>query len=52
MKELIVHEVADGEIPHSVYYKELTEAIWFVAVAPQARRPYYWQRRLSTPPKG
>ena len=36
--------------PHSVYYRELKDTIWIVAVAPQARRPYYWERRLTTAP--
>jgi len=31
--------------PYIVFYRDLTEAIWIVAVAHQKRRPDYWRRR-------
>jgi plasmid stabilization system protein ParE len=31
--------------PFSVYYEELTDRIWVVAIAHQSRRPGYWARR-------
>jgi toxin ParE1/3/4 len=43
-------KVTLDRFPHSVYYRELTDTIWIISVAPHARRPYYWQRRLTTPP--
>lgn len=36
--------------PHTIFYRELPEAIWIVAVAPQKRRPFYWQARLQESP--
>ena len=44
-----------NRFPHTVYYRELSEAVWIVAVAPQHRRPFYWRERLNTlgkPPHG
>ena len=36
--------------PHTIYYRELPEAVWIVAVAPQRRRPFYWRSRLGDNP--
>jgi plasmid stabilization system protein ParE len=36
--------------PYNVYYFELPETIWIVAVAHQRRRPGYWHRRRSKRP--
>ncbi len=33
--------------PYTVFYLELDEHIWIVAVAHQRRRPGYWSRRTS-----
>lgn len=36
--------------PHTVFYRVFPDTIWIVAVAPQRRRPFYWQRRLQGRP--
>lgn len=36
--------------PHTIYYRNLSDSIWIVAVAPQRRRPFYWRHRLSDQP--
>lgn len=33
--------------PYAVYYLELQDLIWVVAVAHTSRRPYYWRKRLK-----
>lgn len=33
--------------PYAVYYMELQEVIWIVAVAHMNRKPYYWRNRLN-----
>ena len=33
--------------PFVIYYMELTEAIWIIAIAHGKRRPGYWKKRLS-----
>ena len=36
--------------PYNIFFLELTDAIWIVAVAHQRRRPGYWRRRVKRPP--
>ena len=31
--------------PYAIYYLELQDIIWVVAVAHTSRRPYYWHKR-------
>ncbi|WP_089935015.1 type II toxin-antitoxin system RelE/ParE family toxin [Candidatus Entotheonella palauensis] len=33
--------------PYTIFYLELDEAAWIVAVAHQRRRPRYWAHRIS-----
>jgi plasmid stabilization system protein ParE len=33
--------------PYTIYYAELQDRIWVIAVAHQHRRPEYWLRRLG-----
>lgn len=33
--------------PYSLFYLDLSTAVWVIAVAPQRRRPYYWRSRLG-----
>lgn len=33
--------------PYAIYYIEIEDAIWIVAVAHLRRKPYYWRKRLS-----
>jgi toxin ParE1/3/4 len=37
-----------GRFPYIIFYAELEEAIWIVAVAHGKRRPEYWRRRRMT----
>jgi toxin ParE1/3/4 len=37
-----------NRFPYVVYYAELDESIWIVAVAHGNRRPDYWRRRRVT----
>ena len=34
--------------PYAIYYLELQDAIWVVAVAHTSRRPYYWRKRSKS----
>jgi len=34
--------------PYAIYYLELQDIIWVVAVAHTSRRPYYWRKRLKS----
>ena len=33
--------------PYGIYYLELQDFIWVVAVAHTSRKPYYWRERLN-----
>jgi toxin ParE1/3/4 len=33
--------------PYAIYYLELQDIIWVVAVTHTRRRPYYWRKRLK-----
>ena len=33
--------------PYAIYYLELQDIIWVVAIAHTSRRPYYWRKRLK-----
>ncbi len=33
--------------PHTVYYRDLSDIVWIVAIAPQKRRPFYWRYRVT-----
>jgi toxin ParE1/3/4 len=33
------------DFPYSIYYRELPDKVWVVAVAAHRKRPDYWQRR-------
>lgn len=33
--------------PYTVYYIELQDVIWVVAIAHMSRKPYYWRNRLK-----
>jgi len=33
--------------PYAIYYMELQDAVWIVAVAHMSRKPYYWRNRLK-----
>jgi toxin ParE1/3/4 len=33
--------------PYAIYYLELQDIIWVVAVTHTSRRPYYWRKRLK-----
>lgn len=33
--------------PYAIYYSELQDIIWLVAVTHTSRRPYYWRNRLK-----
>jgi toxin ParE1/3/4 len=34
--------------PYAIYYLELQDFIWVVAVAHTSRRPYYWCKRIKS----
>jgi toxin ParE1/3/4 len=34
--------------PYTIYYLELQDTIWVVAVAHTSRRPYYWRKRSKS----
>ncbi|MEK7813746.1 MAG: type II toxin-antitoxin system RelE/ParE family toxin [Candidatus Desantisbacteria bacterium] len=36
--------------PYAIYYLELQDSIWVVAVAHTSRKPYYWRKRLKVFP--
>lgn len=36
--------------PYTIYYRDLAEAVWIVAVAAQKRRPFYWRSRVKDQP--
>ena len=36
-----------ARFPYAIYYLELQDIIWVVAVAHTSRRPYYWRKRLK-----
>jgi toxin ParE1/3/4 len=38
-----------GRFPHLIFYLELDEAIWIVAIAHSKRKPDYWERRTPGP---
>ncbi len=33
--------------PYAIYYLELQDVIWVVAVAHTRRKPYYWRNRIK-----
>ena len=33
--------------PYSIYYLELKDVIWIVALAHTSRKPYYWRKRMK-----
>ena len=33
--------------PYAIYYIEMEDIIWVVAVAHMSRKPYYWRNRLD-----
>lgn len=35
------------QFPYAIYYLELQDLIWVVAVAHTSRGPYYWRKRLK-----
>ncbi|MBI5192517.1 MAG: type II toxin-antitoxin system RelE/ParE family toxin [Nitrospirae bacterium] len=39
-----------NRFPYAVYYLELQDVIWIVAVAHTSRRPYYWRNRIKLLP--
>src|SRR3989338_8819225 len=34
--------------PYAIYYLELQDIIWVVAVAHTSRKPYYWRNRVKS----
>ena len=36
-----------NRFPYTVYYMELQDVIWVVAIAHMSRKPYYWRDRLK-----
>ncbi len=36
-----------NRFPYAVYYLELKDNIWIVAVAHTSRQPYYWRKRMK-----
>jgi len=36
--------------PYTIYYRDMADALWIVAIAPQRRRPMYWRPRLKDGP--
>ena len=33
--------------PYAIYYFELQDVIWIVAIAHTSRKPYYWRKRVK-----
>jgi len=36
-----------NRFPYAIYYLELQDVIWIVAVAHTSRKPYYWRNRMN-----
>ena len=36
--------------PHTIFYRDLEDIIWIVAIAPQKRRPFYWRYHTKNNP--
>jgi toxin ParE1/3/4 len=36
-----------NRFPYAIYYLELQDVIWVVAIAHTSRKPYYWRNRMK-----